>query len=87
MSGGYDYEERTSVSYVKFGAKYTLSYVFYAYDDPEDRVAGSGIKSLSLMIEKGKHEIGEIDVDSLGKRNLKDLYAEAESDAEKFEED
>ena len=47
-------------------------------------MAGSGVKSLTLDITKGKHEFGEFDVDALGKRNRARLIAEAEGDSEKF---
>ena len=84
---GWDFEENTNVTWTKFGALYTLSYTFYAYDDPEDRVAGSGVRGLALTITKGKHEFGEIDVDTLSKKHQKELYADAEEDSGKFSEE
>ena len=84
---GWDFEERSEYKYTKFKGDYTLSYTFYAYDDPYERVAGSGVKSLTLDIKKGNHDFCEIDVDSLSKKHQKELYGEAEEDSGKFSEE
>jgi len=65
----WDFDERHSLEWNEHGADYKLTYTYWAYNDPYERQAGSGIRNICLYITKGKHEIGEIEVEMLSKRN------------------
>ena len=83
---GYSWEERGTVEWEENGATYTLMFDMYAYDDPEDKVAGSGVRNLYLtIVKKGKdgkdlHIFEEIEVERLKQKHQDEFHEVAETE-------
>ena len=79
----YDFEENMKLEWNEYGCKYLLEWVYfeYAYRDEDGGHGGSGVKHMTLELEKGNHEFYQIDIDSLNKRNRDKLEKIAEEEA------